>query len=82
MPLSEGDTAVFDKGYCNYKNFGTFCEKSIFFVTRLKENAQYAVIESRLTDSPLIPTDETILFTGEKDKKELPLSTEKDCLDR
>jgi ISGsu1, transposase len=32
MPLSEGDTAVFDKGYCNYKNFGTFCEKSIFLL--------------------------------------------------
>ena len=69
MPLSEGDTAAFDKGYCNYKNFGTFCEKSIFFVTRLKENAQYAVIERRLTDSPLIPTDETIVFTGKKTKK-------------
>jgi len=61
--------AVFDKGYCNYKNFGTFCEKGIFFVTRLKENAQYAVIESRLTDSPLIPTDETIFFTGKRQKR-------------
>ena len=72
MPLSEGDTAAFDKGYCNYKNFGTFCEKGIFFVTRLKENAQYAVIKSHLTDSPLLPTDETIIFTGKKTKKSCP----------
>ena len=72
MQLSEGDTAAFDKGYCNYKNFGTFCEKGIFFVTRLKENAQYAVIESRPTDSPLIPTDQTIVFTGKKTQKTCP----------
>ncbi|MGI5075614.1 IS4 family transposase [Treponema vincentii] len=77
MPLSERDTAAFDKGYCNYKNFGTFCEKGIFFVTRLKENAQYAVIESRLTDSPLIPTDETIVFTGKKTKKSCPYQLRK-----
>ena len=77
MQLSEGDTAAFDKGYCNYKNFGTFCEKGIFFVTRLKENAQYAVIERCLTDSPLIPTDETIVFTGKKTKKSYPYQLRK-----
>ncbi len=72
MQLIPGDTAAFDKGYCNYKNFGTFCEKGIFFVTRLKENAQYTVVESRLTNDPYIPTDETIIFTGKKTKNKCP----------
>ena len=61
MQLITGDSAAFDRGYCNYKTFGEFCEKDIFFITRLKENAKYTVIEIRLTNDALIPTDETIL---------------------
>ena len=38
----------------------------------MKENAQYAVIESRLTNDSLIPTDETIIFTGKKTKNKCP----------
>ena len=72
MQLIKDDTAAFDKGYCNYKTFGDFCEKGIFFVTRLKENAKYTVIESRLTNDALIPTDETIIFTGKKTKNTCP----------
>ena len=73
------------KGTLQYSTKGTattkisehFVKKVFFFVTRLKENAQYAVIESRLTDSPLIPTDETILFTGKKTKKSCPYQLRK-----
>lgn len=72
MQLITGGSAAFDRGYCNYKTFGEFCEKGIFFVTRLKENAKYTVIESRLTNDALIPTDETIIFTGKKTKNKCP----------
>jgi len=36
---------VFDKGYNDYKAFKLFCEKGTGFVTRLKDNAVYEVIE-------------------------------------
>ena len=72
MHLSKGETAAFDKGYCNYSTFGAFCEKGIFFVTRLKENAKYTVIESRPTHSTLVPSDETIIFSGKQTKTKCP----------
>ena len=40
MNIAKGCTVTFDKGYCNYAVFGDFCRDKIFFVTRLKENAQ------------------------------------------
>jgi len=36
---------VFDRGYVDYKKFDNLCEQSIKFVTRLKSNAAYEVIE-------------------------------------
>jgi IS4 transposase len=38
---------VFDKGYNDYKAFKLFSEKGTGFVTRLKDNAAYDVIESQ-----------------------------------
>jgi hypothetical protein len=38
---------VFDKGYNDYKAFNLFSEKGTGFVTRLKDNAVYDVIETR-----------------------------------
>lgn len=37
------------------------------FVTRLKDNARYEVIELRRTKSPLVPDDGTIVFTGSQE---------------
>jgi IS4 transposase len=36
---------VFDRGYMNYKKFDEMCEKGDRFVTRLKSNSSYEVIE-------------------------------------
>ena len=72
MNLKKGDTSAFDMGYCNYESFGTFCEQGILFVTRLKENARYDVVETRETKSELVPEDETIAFTGSQTKKKCP----------
>jgi len=72
MKLKKGDTVAFDKGYCNYERFGSFCRDGIYFVTRLKDNAQYKVVESLETKSPLVPVDETIEFTGIQTKKKCP----------
>jgi hypothetical protein len=43
--LPKGSIVTFDKGYINYAWFRGLCGKGIFFVTRLKENAAYKLIE-------------------------------------
>lgn len=49
--LNKNRIAVFDKGYNDYTLFSTLCENDNFFVTRLKENANYtAVSESDIPD--------------------------------
>lgn len=72
MRLKRGDTVAIDKGYCNYERFGSFCDQGILFVTRLKDNARYEAVESRRTKSPLVPEDETIVFTGSQTRKKCP----------
>lgn len=50
MRLKRGYTVAIDKGYCNYERFGSCCDQGILFVTRLKDNARYEVVESRGRD--------------------------------
>jgi hypothetical protein len=38
---------VFDKGYTDYLLFGDLCRMGAYFVTRLKDNAAYRVVEYR-----------------------------------
>lgn len=72
MKLKKGDTATFDKGYNNYETFGWLCEEEIEFVTRLKENAKYKVVEERELKCGTITLDQTIEFTGAQTKKKCP----------
>lgn len=72
MQIKKGDTITFDLGYCNYTTFGNFCEKGVLFITRLKENATYEVIDVRETDCEHVPSDETIVFSGTQTKKKCP----------
>jgi hypothetical protein len=43
--LSAGCMIVFDKAYNFYQQFAQWTEKGIFFVSRLKDNAKYEIIE-------------------------------------
>jgi hypothetical protein len=47
LSLPKGSIVTFDKGYINYAWFRSLCEKCVFFVTRLKDNAAYKLIERR-----------------------------------
>lgn len=47
LPLSSHRIYVFDKGYCDYNWWKAIADKGSTFVTRLKKNAAYTVIESR-----------------------------------
>ena len=47
LSLPKGSIVTFDKGYISYSWFQLLGEKSIFFVTRLKDNAVYRLIDRR-----------------------------------
>ena len=42
-----GSVVVFDRGYIDYAWFRTLTERGVWFVTRLKKNAHYTVVEDR-----------------------------------
>jgi hypothetical protein len=47
MPFAPGTIAVFDRGYIDYRWFRKLTDEGVFFVTRLKKNCQYEVLEER-----------------------------------
>jgi len=73
VPLAPGSIVAMDRGYNDYKLFGSWTENGIFFVTRLKENADYEVVEERTVPrNRNILADQFILFTGFYAKKNCP----------
>jgi IS4 transposase len=62
-----------DRGYNDYTLFGKWTDRGVFFVTRLKDNAAYAVVESAMGPLPRnILADELIRFTGAQAVKDCP----------
>ena len=47
MRFSPGTILIFDRGYADYEWFTSLTEHGVCFVTRLKENADYGVVEKR-----------------------------------
>jgi hypothetical protein len=45
LELPAGSVVVMDRGYNDYGMFEQWCERCVFFVTRLKENANYVAVE-------------------------------------
>ena len=45
MRFSPGTILVFDRGYTDYLWFVSLMQQGVYFVTRLKENADYGVVE-------------------------------------
>lgn len=73
IPLEKGDVVVFDKGYLSLPWFRTLCERGTYFVTRLKANADYRVVERRPTHSMKdILADQTIELRGFYSRKKYP----------
>ena len=72
--LEPGSIVTFDKGYVDYARYQSLTEKTIWYVTRLKDNALY---EARKefdipdnTDSGVLKDEEIILYYGDKKKEE------------
>jgi hypothetical protein len=78
IPLQPGDVIATDRGFTNYSYFASLCIKKIFFITRMKSNAVFSVVKTNpLPSSGTILSDEVILLTGYKAKKECPFPLRK-----
>ena len=61
MSFATGTMLVFDRGYADYEWWLSLTEQKVFFVTRLKDNADYAVVEKRaVPDRGKVLQDEVI----------------------
>ena len=73
LNLAPGSIITFDKGYVDYAQYQEFTTKSIWYVTRLKDNAIY---EARKefdipddADSGVLKDEEIVLSYGDKKKE-------------
>jgi hypothetical protein len=73
IPLSPYSIVAMDRGYNDYQLFAYWTENQIFFVTRLKDNADYTVVEKRrIPANRNILADELIRFNGYYAQKRCP----------
>ena len=73
FPLNPGSIVAMDRGYNDYALFGQWTDQKIYFVTRLKENAAYEVLEEGpLPANRNIRSDQLIGFTGAKAQSDCP----------
>jgi len=65
LPIEPGAFYLIDRGYLDFKRLFRFQQAAAFFVTRLKDNTCYRVIESRSVDKTTgILCDQIIALTG------------------
>lgn len=64
MRFAPGSIIVFDRGYTDYDWFAQLAQQGVFWVTRLKDNADYVVVEKRKLSHRLIGSDQIIVLTA------------------
>jgi hypothetical protein len=73
LRLAAGSIIVMDRAYNHYQQFATWIAQGVFFVTRMKDNAVYKVIERRAVPQHRnILSDEIIRLTGANAKSKCP----------
>lgn len=74
MHLPSGSIITFDKGYVDYARYEAFSDKSIWYVTRLKDNALYKARQEfdipDDADSGVLKDEEIVLLYGSNKTKE------------
>lgn len=71
--LQPGSILVYDKAYNDYRGFSRLTESGAYFVTRMKDNARYRVVEERtLPKHRNILADEIIELTGMRASQKCP----------
>jgi putative transposase len=67
LALPTGSVLVFDRGYNCYRWHNSLTEHGIFFVSRIRGNAQYRVLERRTVNGRSgITSDQTIEYTAKR----------------
>jgi putative transposase len=73
IPLERGDVAIFDRGYTDFKWYKSLDDKGVFFVTRIKKNTYYQVVERKDTENlKNIYSDQIIELKGFYSKQKFP----------
>jgi len=69
LPIEEGQTYVFDKGYCDYNWWHQIHSSGAYFVTRFKSNAGVDIQEERTINElehPHILSDQIVSFRNKR----------------
>lgn len=73
IPFPAGTVVVDDRGYNDYRLFAYWTESGVFFVTRMKDNAQFEVVEEHaVPQNRNILKDQTIRLTGPGAQEKCP----------
>ena len=73
LHLNPGSIVAMDRAYNDYELFARWTERGVIFVTRLKDNAVYEVVETReVPQNRNILSDEIIRLTGARAEKKCP----------
>jgi len=64
LSFDPGTIVVMDRGYTDYELFGRWTQQGVFFVTRMKSNAQYEVIHAIPGGDTGVRRTEWIRLTG------------------
>ncbi len=71
--LNPGSIVAMDRGYNDYAQFGKWTREGVYFVTRMKEDAVYEVVQRReVPQGRNIRADEIVLLTSSQAKKKCP----------
>jgi hypothetical protein len=73
LRMNPGSIVAMDRAYNDYRQFARWTEARVFFVTRMKDNAVYEVVEQRVV--PLrrnILSDKIIVLTGAQAQHKCP----------
>jgi len=74
----KGSIVAIDRGYNDYAWYNQLTEKEVFFVTRLKSNAQIRVVQRySVLKNKGVTSDHTIEFTGKQTAKKCPVQLRK-----
>lgn len=72
LSFQRGTMLVFDRGYTDYGWFQRLTEEGVHFVTRLKDNAAYVVVEEREPVGDGVVSDEILVLEKQAGSEEAP----------
>jgi hypothetical protein len=69
-----GVTYLFDRAYLDHKEFDRYCNEGIYFVSRLKKNAVFEVLEHRpIMEGSKVLSDVTVILGGPNARMKNPV---------